>query len=120
MYYENMKIMKLPELNDFSNFSTIGPSGEAFENVNGTAVAIECFLDIHRGSNIPKIRWTNYNHEMNSYQGSLENKDKYVSAFKEIKSKRKDYNFDKLEHLIEEIYENCCSKSFFNENSQSF
>jgi len=100
-----MKIMKLPELEEFNNFLTVGPTGETKENINGKAVAIECFLDLTKSN--PKIRWTNYNKEFDSYQGSLENKDDYVKKFKTLKSATDDYDFSKLNRLLDEIYKNC-------------
>lgn len=100
-----MKIMKLPELEEFNNFLTVGPTGETNENINGKAVAIECFLDL-TGSK-PKVRWTNFVNDHNGYQGSLENKDNYVREFKAIKKATDKYDFSKLEKLLDEIYENC-------------
>lgn len=101
----HMKIMKLPELEEFTNFLTIGPTGETYENINGKAVAIECFLDLAKFN--PKIRWTNYNKDLDSYQGSLENKDDYVRNFKSVKSTNDNYDFSKLTRLLDEIYINC-------------
>lgn len=100
-----MKIMKLPELEEFNNFLTVGPTGETTENINGKAVAIECFLDLSNSK--PKIRWTNYNKDFDDYQGSLENKDNYVREFKSVKSVNDDYDFTKLTKLLDEIYKNC-------------
>lgn len=102
----NMKIMKLPYLEEFSNFKTIGPSGEAFGDINGTAVAIECFLDF-KGLK-PRVRWTDYRKDSDVYQGSLENKDAYIRNFKTARAGGgSDYDFSKLKILIEEIIKNC-------------
>jgi hypothetical protein len=104
----HMRIMKLPALNDFTNFLTIGPSGETYEDVNGKALAIECFLDLNRGNTAkPRIRWTNYNKDFDAYHGSLEFKEEFVRDFKGIKSLNNNYNFSKLIILIDEIYNNC-------------
>lgn len=100
-----MKIMKLPELEEFNNFLTVGPTGETDENINGKAVAIECFLDLTKSN--PKIRWTSYSKDFNAYQGSLENKDEYVRNFKGVKSANDNYDFTKLSRLLDEIYKNC-------------
>ncbi len=100
-----MKIMKLPELKEFNNFLTVGPTGETNENINGKAVAIECFLDLTKSN--PKIRWTNYSKDFDAYQGSLENKDDYVRSFKGVKSFNDNYDFTKLNRLLDEIYKNC-------------
>jgi hypothetical protein len=100
-----MRIMKLPVIDEFRNFPTIGPTGETIEDINGKAVAIECFLDL-RNTN-PKIRWTNFKKEFDAYQGSLENKEDYVRKFKKIKNKSSDYDFSNLTILLDEIYKNC-------------
>lgn len=100
-----MKIMKLPEIEEFNNFLTVGPTGETNENINGKAVAIECFLDLTKSN--PIIRWTNYNKDLDAYQGSLENKDDYVRTFKGIKNSNDNYDFTKLTRLLDEIYKNC-------------
>jgi len=101
----SMKIMKLPDLEIFRNFKTIGPSGETFENINGTAVAIECFLDFNGLK--PRVRWTDFRKEPGVYQGSLENKDAYVRKFKKARVDNGEYDFSKLNILIDEIFKNC-------------
>ena len=97
----NMCICTLPNYKKFNNFKTIGPSGTKNVNINGKAVAIECFLDFDSVSSSPKIRWTNYNKNMKQYQGELENKEEYFKAF--IKSNLKDhsYNCEKLIFLVD-------------------
>lgn len=42
---DNLYICHLPEYMDFRKFSTVGPAGETKCDINGKAVAIECFLD---------------------------------------------------------------------------
>lgn len=102
---KQMKIMKLPNLDEFSSFLTVGPTGETYENINGKAVAIECFLDLTKSN--PRIRWTGYNKEFDAYQGSLENKDEYVKNFKGVRNSNNSYDFTKLTKLLDEIYKNC-------------
>ncbi|WP_397299228.1 HEPN/Toprim-associated domain-containing protein [Nonlabens ulvanivorans] len=103
---KNMSVMKLPNLKKFNSFLSIGPSGEFNDNINGKAIAIECFLDLSSESS-PRIRWSNFNEKMKQYQGSLEKKDKYVRKFKNVRSIKENYDFGTLEILIEEIYKNC-------------
>lgn len=56
----NLLILKLPDYDSFTSFETIGPQGISNENINGRAVAIECFLDFE-SVNIPtRIRWKSY------------------------------------------------------------
>lgn len=102
---KNLRVMKLPVLEEFNSILTVGPTGEAYENINGKAVSIECFLDFNQEQ--PKVRWTNYKKRSNSYQGSLTNKDNYTRSFKKIRNLDLEYDFTKLNKLIESIYKNC-------------
>ena len=43
----SMHVTVLPELDELANFKTVGPSGESTEDINGKAVSIELFLDLH-------------------------------------------------------------------------
>lgn len=98
---KNMCICTLPNYKDFKNFKTIGPSGIKRVNINGKAVAIECFLDFSSISILPRIRWNNYNKNMKQYQGELENKEEYFKAFTKINLNENSYNCEKLTFLID-------------------
>lgn len=102
---KSMKIMRLPDLDTFKNFPTIGPLGDGNVDINGKAVAIECFLDLSFLE--PTIRWTNYKKEHNEYQGALEKKDRYVREFKKSFPSKKNYDTSKIEVLLKDIYQNC-------------
>ena len=55
----NMRVMQLPNLDEFSNFKTIGPMGIGHADINGRAAAIECYLDLEKdGLPKPIIRWS--------------------------------------------------------------
>lgn len=104
---DNIKIMKLPELNEFKKFPTIGPTGLKIKNINSTAVSIECFLDLEYKAPVsPLVRWTNFDKETALYQGSLEKKERYVRNFKKVKLKSK-YNFIKIKTLCNFIIDSC-------------
>ena len=103
----NMGVMKLPDCKCFENFTTVGVSGESQQNINGRAVAIECFLDFSKiDKDTHRIRWTNYIKDCDDYQGSLENKESYLKPFKKIRDVNA-YDFSKLELLVDAIYQNC-------------
>jgi hypothetical protein len=100
---DNMQVIKVPDLEDFKDFETIGPSGQARDDINGRAVAIECFLDLnfsHKEN--PRVRWTTFNNRNQQYQGELENKVKYFKEFMRIEEVGS-YNIDKLQKLLDEI-----------------
>lgn len=104
---KNMGVMKLPESKCFDNFLTIGVSGESQQNINGRAVAIECFLDFTKTKKpFHRVRWTNYIKDKDDYQGSLEDKESYIKPFKNLRDKD-EYDFSKLKILVDAIYQNC-------------
>lgn len=100
---KNLVFCKLPESKLFNKFNTIGPSGKKKININGKAVAIECFLDFYSVNKFPIVRWQNYKDKMNQYQGALENKEMYINNFKTANLKDGSYNCDKLRLLINHI-----------------
>lgn len=100
----NMKIMKLPDLNEFTSFPTIGPNSEAKSNINSKAAAIECYLGINSDA---KIRWTNYREDAQCYHGSLIAKDKYKKAFLKQNKVLAGYNYSKLEKVLDCIVSEC-------------
>lgn len=107
----NMRIVPLPHLEEFSHFPTLGPSGEAVEDVNGRAIAIECFLDLTFGPKGPRaIRWTGFNQRSQAYQGELVAKESYASAFFENKNAQ-NYDLSKLSLLWAYILEACAAEA---------
>ena len=98
---KSFMITRLPDHSDFSEFPTIGPHGESADNINGRAVAIECFLDLCRTELLPRVRWGSYNKGEQKYQGALENKDEYVRVFKSASLTSGDYNTAKLKYLVD-------------------
>jgi len=106
----NLKVMKLPDLAEFSDFVTEGPTGRHNTDVNGKAVAIECFLDLSFKERLePVIRWSSYKGDANVYQGALEKKGYYLKQFKKVKSLDENYDFSKLNLLLDRIIEICVS-----------
>jgi hypothetical protein len=107
----NMRVLVLPTLDLFSDFPTIGPSGASSEDVNGRAVAIECFLDFAFGPREGAvIRWTSFNADVGTYQGELVNKDVYVKGFFDNVMKG-EYDLSKLQLLWDRILQECAAES---------
>ncbi len=105
----SLKFYHLPDMPEFRNFPTIGPAGESYQDINGKAVSIECFLDLAFGvENPPEVRWTIYNEKSKKYQGALISKESYSRIFKKSLYDDK-YNKDKLIFLIEDIINFWCS-----------
>ena len=72
---KNICITHLPNMVDFKRIKACGPNGEIYCDINGKAVAIECFLDFKSVIFNPCIRWSTFYENVNKYQGSLINKD---------------------------------------------
>lgn len=102
----NMHIMKLPEHDSFGEFDTIGPNGSSRDNINGSAVAIECFLDhTYLADAAPMVRWKSYEKSVDSYQGELVQKDKYTKDFLKLTPEdQSKYDMSKLMYLLDHIY----------------
>jgi hypothetical protein len=103
----NMRVTLLPSLDEMSGITTLGPSGESVEDVNGKAVSIECFLDFEFGPKTPPaIRWTSFNPDLGVYQGELLNKEQYARSFFE-NSKDASYDLQKLGYLWDHLIRSC-------------
>jgi hypothetical protein len=111
----NFLITKLPDHSDFSNIQTLGPQGYAFDDINGKAVAIECFLDFNSVLRTQCVRWTAYNKNQKQYQGELENKDDYVRAFKQCNLTNGSYDTQKLKFLVEFLIRQWIDKKYLTD-----
>ena len=105
----NLKFYHLPDMPEFKKFLTVGPTGESYQDINGKAVSIECFLDLlFAADKEPMVRWTVYNEKSNQYQGALIGKDEYTRIFK--KSLNNDnYKKEKLLFLLNDIINFWCT-----------
>ncbi|GAB2916195.1 hypothetical protein GCM10027093_63400 [Paraburkholderia jirisanensis] len=110
----NVKVTTLPSLPEFSRFRTLGPSGDAVEDINGRACAIECFLDLSVIDAEPAVRWTTFDKKSKSYQGELVQKDDYARAFSDQFGRADTYQTRKLHALWAHlIAESTVSRSYF-------
>ena len=105
----NLKFYHLPDMAEFENFLTVGPTGESYQDINGKAVSIECFMDLHYNlPNPPKVRWTIYSEKSGRYQGALIAKDEYTRIFKKH-LRDEGYRTDKLRFLINDLINFWCN-----------
>ena len=103
--------IKLPDLEEFKSFPTIGPSGEHLTDINGKAAAIECYLKLPPRC---RIRWTNYEPRAGAYQGSIDQTSGEKSAQQDefLRTNRADdYPFEKMEKVLDLIVEACIGHS---------
>ncbi len=100
----NMKVLKLPDLDAFDAFQTIGPSGQHIADINGKAAAIECYLDVGPSA---AVRWTGFNKELEVYHGELVNKREAMKAFYALSDQVEGYDFSRISAVIEMIMKVC-------------
>lgn len=99
--------IKLPDLEEFRSFPTVGPSGEHPADINGKAAALECYLKLPPRC---RIRWTNYEQRARSYQGSIDQTSSQKKDQQEefLRTTRADeYPFEKMEKVLDMIVEAC-------------
>lgn len=111
----NMRILSLPDLPELKFFQTVGPDGERVSDINGRAAAIECYLDLDR---MARVRWTTYNHALGAYHGELEGKTRYMRTFLDQRQRRTDYNYSRLEKVLDALVEKAVSISEQEVSSQ--
>jgi len=95
---ENMRIVKLPDRESFRNFRTVGPTGEYRFDINGRAAAIECYLNL---ADSPLVRWTNYDHHRDCYQGHIVNKEQLAQKFLLQRALVPGYDYSGLEAILD-------------------
>lgn len=104
----NMRAMRLPDLSEFRQFETIGPNGVGFDDINGRAAAIECYLDLRwKAPAPPQVRWTSYNKRLDCYQGELIQKESFAKLFLDLRCKDEGYNFEGVEAILNSLIKEC-------------
>jgi hypothetical protein len=107
----NLRGMLLPSLEAFRSFPAKGPQGEHEADINGRAAAIECYLD-HRLHDYPppRVVWTNYKMEGDTYQGALEHKEAYTKAFLKLTPEKlasTKYDTSNIAKVLDALIEQC-------------
>ncbi|MBM3563942.1 MAG: hypothetical protein FJX48_12555 [Alphaproteobacteria bacterium] len=101
---DNMRILKLPDLPEFTEFETVGTSGHHRANINRRAAAIECYLDTGRS---PIVRWKNFHKDLGVYHGELIDKTDAMNRFYSVTDAQQDYDFSKIVAVLEMIVSEC-------------
>lgn len=104
----NMKMMRLPDIEEFEQFLTVGPEGTHSANINGRGASIECYLDIPLDAT---VRWSSYNEALQVYQGALMGKDRYKREFLELEALCKKYDYGKIRRVLDEIIAVCTGQT---------
>ncbi|SHM92385.1 HEPN/Toprim-associated domain-containing protein [Mucilaginibacter sp. OK098] len=101
----NMKKFVLSDLTEFQKFKTKGDHGDAEEDVNRRAVAIEMYLD-HKYlfTHTPFVAWGGIHPSAQTLQGALKSKTKYYDKFMSLEEQDYgSYDFSKLNKLLEHL-----------------
>jgi HEPN/Toprim N-terminal domain 1 len=94
---KNMEVLKLPDIDAFTDFPTVGPNGEGRADINSRAAAIECYLQLDSSA---RVRWTSYQKSLDSYQGELERKTDYMREFLALKDRTAHIDHSKIEAVL--------------------
>ncbi|NOR71848.1 MAG: hypothetical protein GQ532_19540 [Methylomarinum sp.] len=101
----NMRAMLLPDLEEFKKFKTVGPEGVNTSDINGRAVAIECYLDLRLDRYPPaQITWSNFKKDIDAWHGALDFKESYSKHFYEQSDdllRNGNYDVSKLLKLLD-------------------
>ncbi len=96
----NIRIIKLPDLPEFTKFKARGPNGNKRQNINGKAVSIELFLDLnYHNQKEPVVHWRNFNPKAGKYHGVLDDKEHHTKVFLNLKAESQQYDLMKLSKL---------------------
>ncbi len=100
----NMRVLKLPDLQAFQDFETMGPNGTHRADINGRGASIECYLDL---DGQPCVRWSSFNSKIDGYQGELIGKDSYKKAFLDQRAPVDGYDYSKIAAVLDMIVTSC-------------
>jgi hypothetical protein len=111
---KNIAVLTYPPIDLLRQYPTIGPSGQADIDVNGSAASIELYLGrdvlLEKGTLIP-VQWKGYINAIDRYQGEVRKKNDIHAAFRQkLERSRRDANaFDQadwsgLRVILESIF----------------
>lgn len=102
-----MIVTRLPDLEAFRDFRTIGPGGESRADINGQAASIECYLDV---GDDPLVRWKSQLGDTDTYQGEIVGKRDHVLRFMRMAG-QPGYDTSRIEHVLDELIAICAALS---------
>jgi hypothetical protein len=98
----NIRILKLPEIEIGKNYPTIGPTKNHNIDINGLACSIELFFGkdiLQQGDGtLTPIMWTGYKERICQYQGEILNKEKLHKKYRQkLEFAEKTHQINKVE-----------------------
>jgi len=104
---DNIRCLKLPDINIARKFPTIGPAGFKLMNVNGLACGIEIYLGtkiLMDEGKYAQIRWTNYDSKLEQYHGSFVNKEELHKRFDKMVAAGIKWDMPEMELVLSSIF----------------
>ena len=90
----NFRVLTLPDLESAKAYPTLGPTGAAPANINGSTCGIELYCGptalTGEGGSLSPIQWTGYDRALKRYQGEPMDKDKIQERFFEVLDRSSD------------------------------
>ncbi len=83
---KNLAVLHYPEREWLCSYPTLGPSGEEWLDVNGTAASIELYLGadvLRQDGRLCPVQWAGYSSTLKAYQGEVLSKDRIRQAWSE-------------------------------------
>lgn len=105
---ENIKVIRLPDIDLAKRYPTIGPTGIKKMNVNGLACGIEMYLGINvltKDNKLIPIQWKGYDEKEKKYQGVISEKKYVQDKFKESIKTDKTLELHEMRKLLTNIFD---------------
>ncbi|MGE9310428.1 HEPN/Toprim-associated domain-containing protein [Niabella sp. CJ426] len=103
----NIKALKMPDINLAKKYPTIGPEGSKQMNVNGLACSIELYLGkeiLSKNGYLSKIKLISFDNSHGTYQGVLENKGEVQKIFTKRMKRQEYWEMPEMKKLLEHIF----------------
>ena len=102
---ENIRALRLPDLEAFTSHQTIGPTGQTMADINGRAAAIRCYdAPVTKGAIEPVDGSSSH---LGEYQGELLDKVAHTKRFLSLTTRSRNYNFDKMDTVLRALEMEC-------------
>lgn len=96
----HLGVIKLPDLEIFKDYPTVGPEGSGRSDINGRAVSIELFLKAAKDDEVP-VRWIGYHNKSERYHGVINNKKQLFKRF--LSAELHTGDFPRLNYLLDAL-----------------
>jgi hypothetical protein len=96
----SIRTATLPDLDEFRKVRTEGPSGTTWQDINGRAASLDCYLGLPIDE--ATVRWTSYVRSLDRYQGELVGGTSHVRSFLGMEA-NEPYDYTRLDRVLETV-----------------